>query len=113
MRRLASGARANPRWTCNARRRWAGGQFMSLALLTRPDAVHAAMDEYDALGRDAFLAKYGYKPAQSYFVERGGRRYDSKAIAGAAVGKEHPEHGPLKWDEFSGGASTVSAKLQG
>ncbi len=71
------------------------------------------MDEYDALGRDAFLEKYGYRPAQTYFVVREGRLYDSKAIAGVAVGKEHTDRGPLSSDEFSGGTSTVRAKLEG
>lgn len=61
---------------------------MSLDLLTRADAVGAAMDEYDELGADAFLAKYGYGRARAYFVERDGKTYDSKAIAGVAVGKQ-------------------------
>jgi hypothetical protein len=70
------------------------------------------MSEYDELGSDRFLRKYGYKPARSYFLEEGGRRYDSKAIAGVAVGKQHPDRGPLKSDEFSGGFNTVREKLQ-
>lgn len=85
---------------------------MSLELLTRPDAVDAAMDEYDALGAEGFLSKYGYRPARTYFVVRNGRRYDSKAIAGVAVGKEHLDRGPLRADEFSGGDATVRAKLE-
>jgi len=85
---------------------------MSLELLTRPEAVHAAMDEYDALGADGFLSKYGYRPARSYFVLRDGRRYDSKAIAGVAVGKQDPSRGPLRPNEFSGGDATVRAKLE-
>lgn len=60
---------------------------MSIALLSKPEAVHAAMAEYDRLGREAFLEKYGFRPARSYFVEHKGRRYDSKAIVGVAVGK--------------------------
>lgn len=86
---------------------------MSLGLLTRPEAVHAAMDEYDALGREAFLKKYGYSPARTYFVAREGKLYDSKAIVGVAVGKERTDRGPLRWDEFSGGEATVRAKLEG
>ena len=85
---------------------------MSLDLLTRADAVGAAMDEYDELGSDAFLAKYGYGRARAYFVERDGKTYDSKAIAGVAVGKQHPNRGPLRSDEFSGGDATVRAKLE-
>jgi hypothetical protein len=43
---------------------------MALNLLTSRDAVLAAVREFDELGRDAFLAKYGYDRALSYFVER-------------------------------------------
>jgi MoxR-like ATPase len=85
---------------------------MSIALLSKPQAVHAAMQEYDHLGRGAFLEKYGFRPARSYFVVHEGRRYDSKAIVGAAVGKEHPDRGPLRPDEFAGGDATVRAKLE-
>lgn len=85
---------------------------MSLDLLTDPKAVHAALDECDDLGPAAFLEKYGYRPARTLFVAREGTLYDSKAIAGVAVGKEHPERGPLKSDEFSGGEATVRPKLE-
>jgi hypothetical protein len=40
---------------------------MPLADLTR-EAVLRAISEHDVLGRDAFLTKYGYRPARSYFV---------------------------------------------
>jgi 5-methylcytosine-specific restriction enzyme B len=86
---------------------------VSLRLLTSRDAVLAAIDEFDRLGREAFLAKYGFQPARAYFVEHDGRRYDSKALAGAAVGFEHPERGPLRAAEFAGGEQTVRRKLEG
>ena len=55
---------------------------MSLALLTSPEAVLEAMREFDELGREGFLAKYGYGPAKAFFVEQDGHLYDSKALAG-------------------------------
>ncbi|GAB7553341.1 hypothetical protein NRB_28470 [Novosphingobium sp. 11B] len=85
---------------------------MSIALLSKPEAVQAAISEYDELGRAAFLDKYGFRPARSYFLEHDGRLYDSKAIVGVAVGKEHPRRGALRSDEFSGGEATVRAKLE-
>ena len=85
---------------------------MSLELLTRRESVLEAMAEFDAMGREAFLAKYGYRPSRGYLIEHAGRSYDSKAIAGVAVGKEHPDRGALRADEFSGGDATVRAKLQ-
>jgi hypothetical protein len=44
--------------------------------LTDSKAVLSALHEFDTIGRDAFLAKYGFGPAKSYFVEYDGRRYD-------------------------------------
>src|SRR5271170_5016950 len=84
--------------TCKLR----GGK-LGLSDLTERDAVEQAMAEYDELGRDAFLSRYGYGPARSYFVVHDGKRYDSKALAGAAVGKQFPASGPLAASEFSGG----------
>jgi hypothetical protein len=84
---------------------------VSLADLTEPDAVRAAIREFDAIGRDAFLEKYGFGPAREYFLEFDGELYDSKAIVGAAHGYQYPDRGPLRSADFSGGEATVQAKL--
>lgn len=81
-------------------------------LLTQSSAVHQAMDEYDTMGGDEFLRRYGFGPAKWCFVLRDGKRYPSKAIYGVAVGKEHPERGPLTSNDFSGGESTVIRSLR-
>ena len=84
---------------------------MALADLTQ-EAVDAAIAEYNTLGDEAFLRKYGYRAARSYFlVDDDGRRYPSKAIAGVAHGYALPGLSPLKADEFSGGEKTVAARL--
>ncbi|MGV9380007.1 HNH endonuclease [Nonomuraea sp. NPDC003707] len=71
--------------------------------------ILAAIVEYDAMGRDAFLSTYGYRPARDYFLVHEGRRYDSKAIAGVAhrgvTGR------PLLAQDFSGGRETVARQL--
>lgn len=85
---------------------------MNLSLLTDPAAVDAAIDEYEELGPEAFRAKYGYGKARNLFVVRSSKLYDSKAIAGVAFGKQHPDRGPLKPDEFSGGDQTVRKTLE-
>lgn len=85
---------------------------MTLSALTDRDAVLRALAEYDELGRESFLTKYGYGPAKAYFLVHNGKRYDSKAIAGVAVGIEYPANGPLKAADFSGGEATVRAKLE-
>src|SRR5262245_19721110 len=84
----------------------------SLDNLTSADAVRQAIAEFDALGREPFLDRYGYGPAKRYFVELDGKRYDSKAIYGVAVGYQHPDRGPLRNAEFSGGERTVKRVLE-
>lgn len=86
---------------------------MSLSLLTDPVAVEAAMDEYDALKAEGFRTKYGFGKAKNWFVVRNGKLYDSKAIAGVAVGKQHPDRGPLTSTDFSGGEASVKRVLEG
>src|SRR4051794_21127747 len=89
-----------------------GASPMVLAELTDPTAVTKAMDEFDQIGRDVFLRKYGFGRSRNYFVERNGNLYDSKAIVGVAHGIEHPDRGPLRPEEFIGGDATVRPKLE-
>jgi MoxR-like ATPase len=79
--------------------------------LTDPDAVHQAVNEFDEVGREAFLAKYGYGPAREYFLDIDGQHYDSKAIVGAAYTYQHPIEPPLRNTEFSGGEQSVRRVL--
>src|SRR5437667_422230 len=85
---------------------------MPLSELTSRAAVEAALNEFDQLGRTAFLKKYHFGRAHKYFVKRDAKLYDSKAIAGAARGFEHPEKGPLPASDFQGGEHGAKARLQ-
>lgn len=86
---------------------------MSLSELSDPKAVQAALEEFDALGRPAFLAKYGFGRAREYMLRLpDGGLYDSKAIVGAAHGFQFPDRGPLKSESFTGGENTVERKLR-
>ena len=51
---------------------------MALADLTSADAVFRALEEFDRLGREEFLARHGFEKARRYFLVRNGQRYDSK-----------------------------------
>ncbi len=84
-----------------------------LTKLRSPAAVQAALDEFSALGRTEFLKRYAFGKARDYLVRnpRTGDLCDSKAIVGAAYGFEHPDEGPLKPADFSGGEGTVVPKL--
>ena len=76
------------------------------------DGVERAIAEFDRLGRDAFLAQYGFGRAQGYFLSSQGRRYDSKAIVGVAHGYDRPDLGRLRPQDFSGGDATVARVLE-
>jgi 5-methylcytosine-specific restriction protein A len=84
---------------------------VKLSDLTDRDAVNKAMGEFDIIGREAFLKKYGFGTARTYFIERDGRRYDSKAVAGAALSYQFPGRGHLSGGDFSGGERTVARQL--
>jgi hypothetical protein len=85
---------------------------MTFADLSSKQAVEQAVAEFDRLERDAFLAKYGFGPARAYFLEIDGKRYDSKAIVGAAHGFQFPSVGPLHPTDFRGGDATIRNKLE-
>lgn len=65
------------------------------------------MEEFDRLGREAFLQKHGFGKARDYLVVQGKASYDSKAIAGVAHGYL-PGQVALSSDEFSGGESVIT-----
>ncbi|HYD86237.1 MAG TPA: DUF3427 domain-containing protein [Vitreimonas sp.] len=83
---------------------------MALKNLTR-ESVLQAIVEFDQLGREAFLDRYGFGQSRSYFLVHNGRYYDSKAIAGVAHGFTSPDASPLRSGEFTGGERTVQPVL--
>lgn len=74
--------------------------------------LEQAIDEFDRLGREAFLDKFGFGEARGYFLIRGESRYDSKAVVGVAHGYDRPDLGPLRAQDFSGGDATVARLLK-
>ncbi|MGW4929689.1 DUF262 domain-containing protein [Agromyces sp. NPDC004153] len=94
--RPAPGAEARPRG-------------LRLADLTDLDAVDAAIGEFDRIGREAFLACYGFGEAREYFLVTETGRYDSKAIFAAAWKNQHGE--ALKPADFSGGIYGAAQRL--
>ena len=86
----------------------------SLSDLTSKAAVQAALDEFIGRGRGRFLLKYGFGRSRNDVVvdPRTGTEADAKAIAGAAVGYQYPDSGPLRASAFSGGDATVASCLQ-
>ncbi|MGW5689615.1 HNH endonuclease [Streptomyces asiaticus] len=73
--------------------------------------VEQAMAEFDRLGRDRFLQRYGFRRAVRYLLSHDGKLYDSKAIVGAAHGFL-PGQQPLTWKQLSGGAKHAAGLLR-
>jgi 5-methylcytosine-specific restriction protein A len=82
---------------------------VALRELSRREILQAVA-EYDRLGQDRFLEKYGFGRARSYRLVVDGKTYDSKAIVGAAHGFL-PGRETLAAADFSGGAATVGHLL--
>ncbi|MBV9448198.1 MAG: hypothetical protein JO345_20125 [Streptosporangiaceae bacterium] len=82
---------------------------MALRDITRSHVL-AAIAEYDRIGQEEFLLRYGFGRARSYLLLHGGKTYDSKAIVGAAH-SFLPGNRPLAAREFSGGEATVGRLL--
>jgi AAA domain (dynein-related subfamily) len=82
---------------------------MALADIAHQSSVLQAIAEYDEIGRDAFLMKYGFGKSKFYFLLFEGSRYDTKAILGAAHKYEFGV--PLTPTDFSGGDRTAKKKL--
>jgi hypothetical protein len=84
---------------------------MTIPEVTSPAAVRAAAREFDALGEEAFLYEYGFRPASDGAVVIDGRLYPARALLGAARGHQYPDIGPLDDSDF-GGLSETAAKLR-
>lgn len=85
---------------------------MGLSDITDRRAVLSAIAEFDELGRDRFLAKYGFGRSRGYWLVHDGKRYDSKAIVGAAHGYMQGTTGPLSATKFTGGEASVKRRLE-
>ncbi|MCX4974994.1 HNH endonuclease signature motif containing protein [Streptomyces sp. NBC_00620] len=82
---------------------------MAPAEITRAGILQA-IAEHDRVGRETFLATYGFRAAASYLLVHDGREYDSKAIAGVAHLYDFGE--ALKPSQFSGGHKHAVAWLE-
>jgi len=90
-----------------------GSGLVTLKMLSDPNAVQLAIDEFRRLGRTQFLQKYRFGKSRAYMIrDDGGSLYDSKAIVGAAYGYQYPDRGSLTSDDLSDGEEIVECKLQ-
>lgn len=59
--------------------------MVSYATLTDHSAITQAFDEFDKLGRELFLLRYGFKEVNESFVVARSARYDTRALFAAAI----------------------------
>lgn len=85
------------------------GARIRLRDLTDRGAIDDAIEEFDRIGRDAFLEQYGFGAAREYFVVTESGRYDSKAIFAAAWFREHGAS--VTPSRFSGGRHGAGGRL--
>lgn len=76
----------------------------------QPHHVRQAAAEYDQLGQDEFLARYGFGRARAYLLILDGKSYDSKAILGVAY--QLATGRPLGPHDFSGGVHGAAGVLR-
>lgn len=74
-----------------------------------PLAVNQAIEEFDEVGRTAFLDKYGFLKAREYKVSVSGTLYDAPALMAAAYGYAFPDEGPLPSQSDVGEAEAARA----
>jgi 5-methylcytosine-specific restriction protein A len=79
--------------------------------VVQPYHVCQTVAEYDDLGQDEFLARYGFGRSRAYLLVVGGRRYDSKAVLGAAYRRATGR--PLRPRDFGSGDTGAAGVLRG
>ncbi len=76
----------------------------------RPHHVRQTAAEYDKLGQNEFLARYGFGRARTHLLIIDAKAYDSKAILGVAY--RHATGQPIRPEGFSGGAIGAARVLR-
>lgn len=71
------------------------------------DCVLAAIAEFDSLGRDAFLARYGFEPTDTPAVVHKGQEYDGVALLAGAQSHIAAGYAPLRPAEVIGREADV------
>lgn len=89
-------------------------RVLGLSVMATLDAIRRehvvkAIEEYDHLGSEEFLSRYGFRTARDYVLTYDGRTYDSKAIVGVAHGYATGQS--LAYDELRGGKDGAAKVL--
>ncbi len=77
----------------------------------RPEHVLLALEEFDRVGADEFLSRYGFDPAGEFELQHNSSSYDSLAVLGVAHLRATGELAPS--EDLSGGAQGAAEVLRG
>jgi ribosomal protein L32 len=77
----------------------------------RPEHVLLALEEFDRVGADEFLSRYGFDASGEHDLVHNEKSYDSLAVLGVAHLRATGELAPL--DDLSGGAAGAADVLRG
>ena len=80
---------------------------MPKPVITR-ESVLKAIDEFDNLGEELFLSRYGFHKARIFHLFYKGKYYPSKAIYGVACKFLPPDYKPLRSRDFVGGGPVLN-----
>lgn len=83
----------------------------SIRSLTKPQ-IEEVLIEWDQISREKFLEIHQVYPAQKYWIKRGDKVYDAKAILVRALRKSNSALANLKANEFNGNEHTVARPLR-
>ncbi len=83
----------------------------SIRSLTKPQ-IEEVLIEWDQISREKFLEIHQVYPAQKYWIKRGDKAYDAKAILVRALRKSNSTLANLKANEFNGNEHTVAQPLR-
>jgi len=83
----------------------------SIRSLTKPQ-IEEVLIEWDQISREKFLEVHQVYPAQKYWIKRGDKAYDAKAILVRALRKSNIALANLKANEFNGNEHTVAQPLR-
>lgn len=79
--------------------------------LTKPQ-IEEVLVEWDQISREKFLEIHQVYPAQKYWIKRGDKAYDAKAILVRALRKSNNAFANLNANEFNGNEHTVARPLR-
>ena len=83
----------------------------SIRNLTKPQ-IEEVLIEWDQISREKFLEIHKVYPAQKYWIKRGDKIYDAKAILVRALRKSDISLATMNANEFNGNEQTVARPLR-